>query len=285
LIRSSLIHLFLSVLMGALLALPAGAADFRRGDANCDGREDLSDAIFSLRWLFLNGSPPCCLDALDSNDDGSADVADPVFTLLSLLAGGRPFPAPSGACGGDPSEDDLGCGEYLPCGASSGDPEITEWRVPWSGTRPRDPYVGPGGIVWFAGQTGNYVGQLDPSSGEFRRFDLPAGAGPHNVIASDFIWYAGNGDAHIGRLDPATGQVAVHPMPDPAAADPHTLVFDAQGDIWFTVQQGNFVGKLRAASGEIRLLAVPTPGAHFHAPERAVWFGTDAGTIGRARIK
>lgn len=50
-------------------------------------------------------------------------------------------------------------------------------------------------------------------------------------------------------------------MPDPAAADPHTLVFDSQGDLWFTVQDGNFVGKLTTATGTIQLVRVPTSGA------------------------
>ena len=54
--------------------------------------------------------------------------------------------------------------------------EIREWDVPWGGTRPRDPFVDPSGKVWFVGQRGNYVGALDPASGEFRRIELPPGA-------------------------------------------------------------------------------------------------------------
>jgi virginiamycin B lyase len=48
--------------------------------------------------------------------------------------------------------------------------------------------------VWFVGQVGNYLAYLDPASGQFKRFA----------------------------------------MPDPAARDPHTLVFDRNGDIWFS---------------------------------------------------
>ncbi|MCZ6796207.1 MAG: hypothetical protein O7J95_21560 [Planctomycetota bacterium] len=48
-------------------------------------------------------------------------------------------------------------------------------------------------------------------------------------------------------------------MPNAAARDPHTLVFDRRGDIWFTVQNGNFVGKLATETGEVILLPVPTP--------------------------
>ncbi|MGH7538574.1 MAG: virginiamycin B lyase family protein, partial [Gemmatimonadales bacterium] len=141
--------------------------------------------------------------------------------------------------------------------------DIKEWPVPWAQTYTRDPYVAPDGRVFFCGMSGNYVGVLDTVSGEFRRFDLPNPANPHNLIvdAKGIVWYAGNRGSHIGRLDPATGKVTTYPMPDAAARDPHTLAWDPNGDIWFTVQGGNFIGKLTVATGAVRLVAVPTPRA------------------------
>ena len=50
--------------------------------------------------------------------------------------------------------------------------EIREWPVPWQDTRPRDPAVDAQGRVWFVGQTGDYIGRLDPASGKFDRFEL-----------------------------------------------------------------------------------------------------------------
>jgi virginiamycin B lyase len=141
--------------------------------------------------------------------------------------------------------------------------EITEWPVPWENTRPRDPYVDVEGRVWFVGQRGDYLAYLEPGSGDFKRYELMPGAGPHNLIvdADGLVWYAGNRAEHIGRLNPATGDITRVPMPDPAAGDPHTLVFDHAGDIWFTVQRGNFVGKLTVATLEVQLIPVPTPAA------------------------
>jgi len=49
--------------------------------------------------------------------------------------------------------------------------------------------------------------------------------------------------------------------PDRAAKDPHTLIFDRDGILWFTVQQGNFVGRLDPASGAIKLVPSPTAGS------------------------
>ena len=122
-------------------------------------------------------------------------------------------------------------------------PQIQEWPVPWADTRPRDPDVDNHDHVWFVGQRGNYLGRFSPSTREFERIDLPPGTAPHNLIVHDGrIWFAGNGAAYIGRYDPLTGQIDRFPMPDPAAADPHTLVTDDRGNLWFTVQGGNFIG-------------------------------------------
>lgn len=155
------------------------------------------------------------------------------------------------------------CLWLLPVAALAEAVDITEWPVPWENTRPRDPDVGPQGRVWFVGQTGDYVASLDPETGEFRRFPLDSGTGPHNLIVGGdgIIWYAGNRAAHIGRLDPETGRIAKYPMPDPAAGDPHTLVFDGRGQIWFTVQFGNFVGRFAPDTGKTDLIPVPTPRA------------------------
>jgi virginiamycin B lyase len=138
--------------------------------------------------------------------------------------------------------------------------EITEWTVPWGGSRPRDPYVAPDGKVWFVGQEGNYVAFLEPRSGIFKRYEIDPGTHPHNLIvdARGQVWYAGNRNATIGRLDPATGGITRYPMPEGTAEDPHTLVFDHDGNIWFTAQQSNYVGRLTVATGKIQLIAVPT---------------------------
>ena len=143
------------------------------------------------------------------------------------------------------------------------DPALNEWAVPWEDSRPRDPYVAPDGRVWFVGQTGHYAAVLDPRTGDMRRYDLPEGTGPHNLIVDDegIVWYAGNRVATIGRLDPETGDIRTFPMPDEGARDPHTLVFDHDGDIWFTVQGGNFIGKFWKDSGEVRLVEAPTAAA------------------------
>jgi virginiamycin B lyase len=152
---------------------------------------------------------------------------------------------------------------------------IDEWEVPWEASRPRDPYVAPDGIVWFCGQRTGYVASFNPDTGDFKKYDLGEGAGPHNLIVDPdgMVWYAGNRRAHIGRLNPVSGEVTKFPMPDERAGDPHTLVWAPDGSIWFTVQSGNFIGNLSTADGTVRLVRVPT--------ERARPYGIKMDSKGR----
>lgn len=138
---------------------------------------------------------------------------------------------------------------------------IKEWTVPWTKTRPRDPAVAPDGSVFFVGQVGNYIARLDPTSGEFKKYEIDPGTNPHNLIvdAKGQVWYAGNRNGMIGRLDPASGAITRYPMPDSTARDPHTMVFDKQGNIWFTLQTSNFVGHLTTATGKITLVKMTSP--------------------------
>ena len=149
----------------------------------------------------------------------------------------------------------------LPAMAQQEEPAVafTSWEIPWEKTRPRDPAVDTDGIVWFAGQGGHYVGRLDPHTGELRKFDLPDGAGPHNVIVghSGDIWVAGNKQAWIGRLDPATGELEKFFTASLEIDDPHTLVQESGPAIWFTAQWSNTVGRLDPRNGKIQQWTMP----------------------------
>lgn len=132
---------------------------------------------------------------------------------------------------------------------------VKEWTVPWSKTRPRDPYVDQRGRVWFVGQAGNYVAYLDPASGGFKRYTIDPGTFPHDLVVDrrGMVWYTGNRNGRIVRLDPESGKLTTYLMPDSSVRDPHTLIFDQKGDGWFTAQSAGVVGRLGMADGKIRL--------------------------------
>ena len=51
---------------------------------------------------------------------------------------------------------------WAPPVAAQGDTfDLKEWPVEWGG-RTRDPAIAPDGKVWFVGQEGNYIANLDP---------------------------------------------------------------------------------------------------------------------------
>jgi hypothetical protein len=87
-----------------------GANDlFLRGDSNRDGRVDLSDAVYTLGYLFLGSPMPECDDAADADDSGLINITDPIRTLGTLFLGDDPLPLPTGEPGPDPTADGLPC--------------------------------------------------------------------------------------------------------------------------------------------------------------------------------
>ncbi|MGQ9589534.1 MAG: dockerin type I repeat-containing protein [Planctomycetota bacterium] len=61
------------------------------GDANGDAQVDVSDAVFTLLYLFSGGSKPGCERQADANGDEKVDLADPVYLLNHLFRGGSPL--------------------------------------------------------------------------------------------------------------------------------------------------------------------------------------------------
>ncbi len=163
--------------------------------------------------------------------------------------------------------------------------DIHEWDVPFENSRPRDPFAVSETSVWFVGQAGGYLAHLNPQSGEFQKVDLKDGSHPHNLIVGGdgAVWYAGNRTALIGRYDPATGEIEEIAMPDPAARDPHTLIFDGdETHIYFTLQGANMMGRLTIADRKVDLIASKTERARPYgiklAPDGSVFvalFGTN----------
>ena len=163
--------------------------------------------------------------------------------------------------------------------------EIREWEVPYPESRPRDPFAESESSVWFVGQRTGYLAHLNVETDEFMKVELKSGSGPHNlIVGSDgIVWYAGNRNKLIGRYDPSTQEIEEIMMPDDAARDPHTLVFDqTEENIWFTVQGGNYMGRLNIESRKVDLIKSKSNGSRPYgikmAPDGSVWvvlFGTN----------
>ena len=87
-----------------------GDPQFLRGDCNSDATFNIADGIALLDALFGGGAAPTCDLACDTNDDETINIADAINILDVLFGGmGDTIPAPSDACGVDPSPASLSC--------------------------------------------------------------------------------------------------------------------------------------------------------------------------------
>ena len=128
--------------------------------------------------------------------------------------------------------------------------EIEEWMVPTLGQRSRDPVEAPDGAIWWTGMWASLVGRLDPLTGEFREYPLPASARPHSIVPDKegAIWYLGNSNGTVGKLNPLTGEIREY---ETGLSDPHTGVFHSNGYFYFTAQHAAAVARLDPATGDV----------------------------------
>jgi virginiamycin B lyase len=107
------------------------------------------------------------------------------------------------------------------------------------------------------------------------------------VTADDAVWYVDYAGGRLGRIDPGSGEIREWIVPGGEIAQPYALVADDRGRLWFSEtnpaaprlvgfdpKRGEFLAPTPVSAG-IRHMV-------FHAPTRALWFGTDANNIGRA---
>lgn len=110
--------------LGVLLVWGAplwAQASFRRGDANNDGSFDVSDAVYTVRLIFLGDAPAGCDDAVDVDDNGILNVTDAIYSVRYLFQDGTVPPEPFLGCGPDPTEDGLGCEASAWCPGGGGE--------------------------------------------------------------------------------------------------------------------------------------------------------------------
>jgi len=141
----------------------------------------------------------------------------------------------------------------------------------------------------------NKLATVDPRTFVLTEYPLPRPAArPRRLdFTSDgALWYCDYAGGMLGRFDPATREVQEWPMPGGAASRPYALLADDRDRVWVVetgVQPNMFVG---FDARERRFLpGAPVPGGAgtvrhmmFDAVRGALWFGTDANTIGRAQV-
>jgi virginiamycin B lyase len=136
--------------------------------------------------------------------------------------------------------------------------DIVEFPVP-PGSHPHDVAPAPVGPVWYTAQRSGELGKLDPDTGLTHHIPLGPGSAPHGVIVGPdhAPWITDSGLNAIVRVDPETEAVQIFPLPANAPrANLNTAVFDKEGILWFTGQNG-YYGRLDPATGEMELYEAP----------------------------
>jgi virginiamycin B lyase len=176
---------------------------------------------------------------------------------------------------------------------AGGDVQLAEPSV--ADARPYGIVLDDAGRPWVALFGTNRIATVDPSTMEIVEHVLPAPEARVRrlEVASDGrVWYADYARGTIGRLDPATDEVVEWTTPGGSGSRPYALATDDRERVWFveTGPEPNVLVGFDPATGEFfGSTPVPSGGGTvrhmvFHAPTGTLWFGTDANTIGRARI-
>lgn len=161
-----------------------------------------------------------------------------------------------------------------------------------AGSRPYGIVVDSHDRPWVALFNTNHIATVDPETFTLRTYELPENALPRRIAitSDDILWYGDWTRGTLGRLDPATGEVTEFPLPSGEQARPYAMLADDSDRIWLVetgVRPNNFVG-FDPASEEFFSVMQPESGGgsirhmFFDAENNVIWFGTDAGTVGKA---
>jgi virginiamycin B lyase len=159
--------------------------------------------------------------------------------------------------------------------------QMTFYQLP-QGAYPHDVAPVPDGSVWISGQQEGFAGRFDPTTGKLEKIPLGPGAAPHGVIIGPDgnPWLTEGGQNAIARVDARTKAVTLFPLPKEfARANLNTLVFDKQGIVWFTGQNGVY-GRVDPKSGKVDAWASPRgrgPYGITVTPSGEIWYASLAG--------
>jgi virginiamycin B lyase len=167
-------------------------------------------------------------------------------------------------------------------------------KVPTKGSRPYGIAIDSTGRVWFNEFGRNAIGSIDPKSMQLEEHTLPQGARDRRIalIGDGGIWYGDYARGFLARLDPKNDQVREWQTPGGKSSLPYAMAVDDQKRIWFVEtgpQPNRLVGFDPKTSRFFSITPIPS-GAQtvrhmiFDPKAREIWFGTDSGTIGRARV-
>jgi virginiamycin B lyase len=119
-------------------------------------------------------------------------------------------------------------------------------------------------------------------------FDVPSGAGPHDVAATPRggpVFYTAQQSGRLGILDPATGKVDEVPL-GPRSA-PHGVIVGPDGAAWVTDGGQNAIARVDPATRQVKTWPLPADSGYANLntatfdQKGRLWFTGQSGVYGR----
>jgi virginiamycin B lyase len=124
---------------------------------------------------------------------------------------------------------------------------------------------------------------------KIQRFDVPKGAGPHDVAPDPKpggpVWYTAQRQGALGKLDPATGKVEQIPLGEGSA--PHGVIVGADGAPWITDSGLNAIVRVDPKTHAVKAYPLPEARGYTNLNTAAfdgdgkLWFTGQNGIYGR----
>ena len=94
--------------------------------------------------------------------------------------------------------------------------EVTIWKTPVAGSKPRRGRVDAQNRLWFAEYGGNAIGMFDPKTPRIKEWKLPTPwSAPYDVVPAKNgeVWTGSMLNDRVARLDPKTDQIVEYLLP------------------------------------------------------------------------
>lgn len=175
--------------------------------------------------------------------------------------------------------------------------DIKLWRPSELPSNPYGVVIDSKGQPWFNLFRTNKIATIDPKTLEYKEFTHPDPRMRSRRIAitSDDQVYFGDYRGILNHFDPKTGKFQEYPLPPGNGQQLYAHAQDDQDRIWVVdvgVQPNVMHVFDTKSKGWIARIPVPSNGATqntirhmtYNKATRELWFGTDAGTIGRINV-
>ena len=156
----------------------------------------------------------------------------------------------------------------------------SEFPIPTANSAPSGITAGPDGALWFTEFTGNKIGRIT-TAGVVTEFPIPtANSGPMAITAGPdgALWFTELTASKIGRITTA-GVITEFPVPS-VNDSIQGIAAGSDGALWFGHGAGAKIGRI-TTDGVVTEFPALAAKSITSAPDGALWFTSDLGTIGR----